>query len=175
MSRKQLKYTELLKAEAILKSERSALENREKEHAEMCNQIVMRDIERFKLIGQSILQKRYPDWSTHDSFKRSEILGHYAWILQPTKIKGIDDQTITLTVSKRKGLGWEDSHEIELSRSILSLSDRDFAKRIRNRMTAWKEEQERIEAKDLKKQITLAEQEIKAANDRLLKLLRQTS
>lgn len=175
MSKKQLEYTELLKAEAILNSERSVLEHRERTHIEKLNQTIMKDIEHFKLIGRSVLQKRYPDWSTHDSFKRSEILGHYAWIMQPTKIKRIDDQTIVLTVSKRKGLGREDSYEIELSRSILSLSDRDFSKRVRDRMTAWKEEQVRLSAKELKKQIALAEKELEAANAKLQKLQRKSS
>lgn len=141
------KYNALVEKTRELKAQQRALEIEQ-------NELVLTKIKSLQEIGRSVFRKCCPGQRA----EAESILGNLSWIFDELKIKELTDYSITAAKVSYRSRDWtlEEVGTVELKRVYLHMSDRDFAKLVRQKIRSWKELQR---AEDERK----AEAELKAA------------
>lgn len=141
-------------------------------HAEQ-EALVMPRIKELQSIGRSVAEKCHPELMTYlDIAQKAAILKDHSWIYDSFRFKRLDNHSIILSKGFNSYVSygkyeWKESEEISISRSYLHMSDREFAKLIRQRVWSWKNAEKRKAQKEVEKELQDARRAASKAEARL--------
>jgi len=128
-------YNALFEAEAELQKELREIQARIDGTRDEQRELVEKRIRNLAEIGQRVFRKCIPDYYAVPNHKAKEILGELGWIYGLGKFVKLNGHSIQFEGGS-------------MVREFLHMSDRDFAKLIRQKVRVWKDAQkaERIQA-----------------------------
>jgi len=121
-------YNSLFEAEGELQKELRAVQARIDEKHDEQRALVEERIKTLAGIGQRVFRKCVPDYYAVPNSKAKEILGELSWIYSLGKFVKLNGYSIQFEGGS-------------VPREFLHMSDRDFAKLIRQKVRAWKDAQ----------------------------------
>lgn len=145
-------YNELLEDERELQEAMARIEAKREEQREL----VERKIRNLAEIGQRVFRKCVPDYYAVPNHKAKEILGDLGWIYSLGKFVSLNKYSIKFEGGS-------------VPREFLHMSDRDFAKLIRQKVRAWKNAQKKEQKQAKLAKADAARKAVEDAQQALLK------
>lgn len=145
-------YNELLEDERELQEAMARIEAKREEQREL----VERKIRNLAEIGQRVFRKCVPDYYAVPNHKAKEILGDLGWIYSLGKFVSLNKYSIKFEGGS-------------VPREFLHMSDRDFAKLIRQKVRAWKDAQKKEQKQAKLAKADAARKAVEDAQQALLK------
>jgi len=127
-NKKYIAYNTLYAQGQELKKELRTLQARIEEQQGEQRELVAAKVQNLAGIGQRVFRKCVPDYYAVPDHKAKEILGELGWIYSLGKFQELNGYSVKF-----------ENGSVE--RKYLHMSDRDFAKLIRQKVRAWKDAQ----------------------------------
>lgn len=143
-------YNALFEAEGELQKELRAIQARIDGTRDEQRELVEKKIRNLTEIGQRVFRKCLPDYYAVPNSKAKEILGEFGWIYSLGKFVKLNGNSIQFENGS-------------VAREFLHMSDRDFAKLIRQKVRVWKDAQKAERAKTEAKSLENARKAVEEA------------
>jgi len=163
---------------AELWSEQEKIRKEQKSHSERSAAFVSGKIESFRAIALSVFTKCVPSWRTFSAEEKGKLLGGFDWILRTLRFREFSAAFVIFDVISYKNVAPKDlnaryewvptGEDVKLAYELFSLSDRDFAKEVRQQVARYKKGVALREEALREKEVADAKAKLKASEKALL-------